>query len=131
MSDEDVIRGAVDAWNERGVEAFLAYASPQIEWRHPPGFPQGDVWLGREELSREMHDQFDEVYEPGTVVVKSIEHGPAGWLVAVRHTTRARASGMELKWAAWYVWNVQGDLITRSLIFLDREAAQSAAGIRD
>jgi ketosteroid isomerase-like protein len=128
MSDEDVIRRAVDAWNERGVDAFLEYVSPAVEWRHPPGFPQGDVWLGRDELSREMHDQFDELYDSGTVTVKSIERAPAGWLIAVRHMTTAQASGMELKWAAWYVWTVEDGLITRSLIFLDREAAEKAAG---
>jgi ketosteroid isomerase-like protein len=129
MSDEDVIRAAVDAWNGGGVDAFLDYVAPGVEWRHPPGFPQGDVWLGKDELSREMHDQFDELYDPGTVLVKSIVRGSDGWLIAVRHTTRARASGMELKWAAWYVWTIEDGLIIRSLIFLDRREAEQEAGV--
>jgi ketosteroid isomerase-like protein len=124
-----VIRAAVAAWNEGGVDAFLEYVSPTIEWRHPAGFPQGDVWLGRDELSREMHDQFDEVLDPGTVDVKSIVHGPNGWLVAVRHSTHARSSGMDLGWAAWYVWTIEDGRIARSLIFLDRETAERAAGL--
>jgi ketosteroid isomerase-like protein len=129
MSEEDVIRNAVAAWNEHGVDAFLEHVAPGVEWRHPPGFPQGDVWLGRDELSREMHDQFDELYDPGTVAVKSIERRADGWLIAARHITRARASGMELKWAAWYVWTIEDGLITRSLIFLDREEAEREAGV--
>ena len=129
MSDEEVIRAAVTAWNEGGVDAFLAHVSPEIEWRHPAGFPQGDVWLGRDELSREMHDQFDEVYDSGTVFVKSIERGPAGWLIAARHETHARSSGMELKWAAWYVWTIERGLIRRSRIVLEREAAEREAGL--
>ena len=129
MSDEDVIRAAVTAWNEGGVDAFLEHVAPDVEWRHPAGFPQGDVWLGRDELSREMHDQFDEVYDPGTVVVKSIEHGSDAWLITARHTTNARASGMELKWVAWYVWTIGDGLIRRSRIFLDREAAEREAGL--
>lgn len=129
MSEEQVIRESVAAWNEGGVDAFLEYVSPDVEWRHPPGFPQGDVWLGRQELSREMHDQFDELYHPGTVAVKSIVRAPDGWLIAVRHSTRAQASGMELTWAAWYVWSLENGLITRSLIFLDRRAAEEAAGV--
>jgi ketosteroid isomerase-like protein len=128
MSDEDVIRSAVAAWNEGGVDAFLEHVSPGVEWRHPPGFPQGDVWLGRDELAREMHDQFDELYEPGTVDVKSIERGAGAWLIAARHSTRARASGMELRWRAWYVWTIDDGMIARSLIFLDAEEAQRAAG---
>jgi ketosteroid isomerase-like protein len=129
MSDEGAIRGAIDAWNERGVDAFLEHVSPDIEWRPPAGFPQGDVWLGRDELSREMHDQFDELYDSGTVDVRSVEPGPGGWLIAVRHSTHARSSGMELKWAAWYVWTIEDGLIRRSRIFLDREAAEQEAGL--
>jgi ketosteroid isomerase-like protein len=64
MSDEDVIHTAVGAWNEGGVDAFLEHVSPGIEWRHPPGFPQGDVWRGRDELGKELHDQFDELFDP-------------------------------------------------------------------
>ena len=52
MSEEQVIRDAVAAWNEGGVDAFLERVSPGIEWRPPPGFPQGDLWLGRDELRR-------------------------------------------------------------------------------
>jgi len=130
MSDEeDVIRRSVGAWNDGGVDAFLEHVAPGVEWRHPPGFPQGDVWLGRDELSREMHDQFDEVYEPGTVEVRTIVRGPEAWLVEARHTTRSRASGMDLRWPAWYVWTIEDALITRSLVFLEREAAESAAGL--
>jgi ketosteroid isomerase-like protein len=129
MSEEDVIRAAVAAWNEGGVDAFLEHVAPDVEWRHPSGFPQGDVWLGREELSREMHDQFDEVYDPGTVFVKSLERGPDAWLITARHTTHARSSGMQLKWVAWYVWTIVNGLIRRSRIFLDREAAEREAGL--
>jgi ketosteroid isomerase-like protein len=129
MSEEEVIRAAVAAWNVGGVDSFLVYVSPGVEWRHPPGFPQGDVWLGRDELSREMHDQFDELYDPGTVAVKSVLRGSKAWLIAARHSTRARASGMELKWRAWYVWTIEDGLIARSLIFLDSKEAELEAGV--
>jgi ketosteroid isomerase-like protein len=127
MSDEEVIRAAVDAWNERGVEAFLEYVAPGIEWRMPAGFPQGDRWRGRDELRRELHDQFSDLFTPGTVDVKSIESVPEGWLVSVRHSVEARASGMDLWWDAWYVWTVENELITRSLVFLNQKAAKRAA----
>ena len=61
------IRASVDAWNERGVEGFLEYVAPGIEWRMPAGFPQGDRWRGRDELRRELHDQFSDLFTPGTV----------------------------------------------------------------
>jgi ketosteroid isomerase-like protein len=127
MSDEDVIRHAIAAWNEGGVDAFLEHVSPGIEWRPPPGFPQGDLWQGRDELRRELHDQFGELFDPGTVEVRSIESAPGGCVVAARHSVKALASGMDLWWDAWFVWTVEDALITRSLVFLNREAAERAA----
>jgi ketosteroid isomerase-like protein len=127
MSDDQVIRSAVDAWNEDGVDAFLAHVAPGIEWRMPSGFPQGDRWQGRDELRRELHDQFSDLFTPGTVEVKSIESVPEGWLVSVRHFVQARSSGMDLWWDAWYVWTIEDSLIARSLVFLEEKAAKRAA----
>ena len=129
MSEEQVIRTATAAWNDGGVDAFLEHVSSDIEWRHPPGFPQGEVWKGRDELARELHDQFDELFNSGTVDVKSVVSAPGGWLVSVRHSVQARSSGMDLWWDAWFVWTVEDGLITRSLIYLDREAGERAAGV--
>ena len=130
MSDEDVIRGAVEAWNEGGVDAFLEHVSPGIEWRHPPGFPQGELWCGRDELSRELHDQFDEVFDSGTIEVRSIESTPGGWLIAMRHQTRASSSGLDLRWDAWHIWSIENGLIAVSQVFLDRGSAERAAEVR-
>jgi ketosteroid isomerase-like protein len=130
MSDEEVIRTAIAAWNEDGVDAFLEHVSPEVEWRPPPGFPQGDLWRGRDELRRELHDQFGELFDPGTVEVTSIETAPEGSLVAVRHSVQAQASGMDLWWDAWFVWTVENGLVARSLVFLHREAAERAAGLK-
>jgi ketosteroid isomerase-like protein len=129
MSDEDVIRAATDAWNEGGVDAFLAHVSPGIEWRHPPGFPQGDLWCGRDELSRELHDQFDELFDSGTVELKSMERMPGGWLIGMHHEVRAQSSGLELEWNAWHVWTIEDGLVTKSLVFLNRDAAAKAADV--
>ena len=129
MSDEEAIRTAVAAWNEGGVDAFLQHVSPGIEWRHPPGFPQGDVWRGRDELRREMQDQFEDLFSTGTVEVKAIERAPEAWLVSTRHSVQARSSGMDLWWDAFFVWTLEDGLITRSLVFLNRGAAERAAGL--
>ncbi len=93
----------------------------------PPASREGDRWRGRDELRRELHDQFSDLFTPGTVEVKSIESVPEGSLVAVRHSVEARASGMDLWWDAWYVWTVEDELITRSLVFLNQKAAMRAA----
>ena len=130
MSEREVIEAAITAWNEGGVDAFLEHVSPDVEWRPPPGFPQGDVWRGRDELARELRDQFGELFEPGKVEVKSVVSAPQGWLVAVRHDVQAQASGMDLWWDAWFVWTVENGLVARSLVFLHRDQAERAAGLK-
>jgi ketosteroid isomerase-like protein len=129
MSDEDVIREAVAAWNEGGVDAFLEHVSDDIEWRHPPGFPEGDRWRGREELRNQLHDQFDAVFDAGRVEVVSITRAPRGWLVPIRHSVQAQTSGMDLHWEAWFLMTVEGGLIKQNRVFLDRGQAEQTAGI--
>ena len=97
---------------------------------HAVRVPQGDRWQGRDELRRELHDQFSDLFTPGTVEVKSIESVPEGWLVSVRHFVQARSSGMDLWWDAWYVWTIEDGLIARSLVFLEEKAAKRAAAER-
>jgi ketosteroid isomerase-like protein len=127
MSDEQLIRRAVDAWNDGGVDAFLEYVSDDIEWRHPTGFPEGDLWCGREELRRQLHDQFDAVFDAGTVAVESITRAPRGWFVPIRHSVQAQTSGMDLQWEAWFLMTVEDGLITGNRVFLNREQAEQAA----
>jgi ketosteroid isomerase-like protein len=127
MSDEDVIRRAVTAWNEGGVDAFLEYVSADVEWRHPSGFPEGDLWCGRDELRDQLHDQFDAVFDAGRVQVRSLEPLPAGWLVAIDHSVQARTSGMDLRWQAWFLMTVEDGAITRNQVFLDGEEAAREA----
>ena len=96
----------------------------------PAGFPQGDRWRGRDELRRELHDQFSDLFTPGTVDVKSIESVPEGSLVSVRHSVEARASGMDLWWDAWYVWTVEDELITPQPRLPRPEGGHASGGSR-
>jgi len=129
MSDEDVIRRAVAAWNEGGVDAFLEWVTDDIEWHHPTGFPEGDLWCGRDELRSQLHDQFDAVFDAGTVEVESITRVPRGWLVPIRHSVHARTSQMDLAWQAWFLMTVSGERISANQVFLNRGQAEQAAGI--
>jgi ketosteroid isomerase-like protein len=129
MSEEQVIRESVRAWNTDGVDAFLDYVSADVEWRHPTGFPEGDLWCGRDELRSMLHEQFDAVFDAGRVEVRSVMHAPGGWLVAIRHQVQAQTSGMDLEWEAWFLMTLKDGLITENRVFLHREAAEQAAGI--
>ena len=111
------------------MDAFLEYVSPDVRWHHPPGFPEGDLWCGRDELRGMLHEQFDAVFDAGTVDIQSFTRAPQGCLVAFHHSVQAQTSGMDLDWAAWFVMTVEDGLITQAQVFLDRAAGR--AGGRD
>jgi ketosteroid isomerase-like protein len=129
MSDEDVIRESVSAWNKDGVDAFLEYVSQDVRWHHPPGFPEGDLWCGLDELRGLLHEQFDAVFDAGTVNVQSFTRAPQGCLVGIHHSVQAQTSGLDLEWAAWFVMTLEDGLIKENHVFLDQAAAKQAAGL--
>ena len=90
MSDEDVIRGAIDAWNEGGVDAFMEHVTADVEWHAPQGFPEGEVWAGRDAVAGALKEQFGAVFSSGRVEVRSVTRGPGGWLLAAHHRWRVR-----------------------------------------
>jgi len=129
MSDEDVIRGAIDAWNEGGVDAFMEHVTPDVEWHAPQGFPEGEVWAGRDAVAGALKEQFGTVFSSGRVEVRSVTRGPGGWLVAAHHAVEGQASGMDLAWSVYLVLELEGGLIRRMRAFLERDAGLRQAGI--
>jgi len=129
MSDEDVARAAIDAWNEGGVDAFLEHVTDDIEWHAPPNFPEGELWRGRDAAGAALHEQFGSVSSSGRLEVRDVRAGRGGWLVEARHSVEGQASGMDLTWAVFIVFELQGGLIRRMWAFLEREPAERQAGL--
>jgi len=78
VKDEEVIHAAFGAWNEGGFEAFLEYLAPDVEWHPPPGYPEGDVWHGREAIAKDWKEQFDSVFSETSVVIEELVEAPRG-----------------------------------------------------
>ncbi len=129
MSDEDLLRGAIDAWNAGGVDAFLGHVTPDVEWHAPPGFPEGELWRGRDAVGAALREQFGAVFTSGRVELLEVTRGPHGWLLAGRHAVEGQASGMDLAWSMFLVFELEGELIGRIWAFLEREPAARQAGI--
>ena len=124
-----MIRGAIDAWNEGGVDAFMEHVTADVEWHAPEGFPEGEVWAGRDAVAGALKDQFGTVFSSGRVEVRSVTRGPGGWLLAAHHSVEGQASGMDLAWSVYLVLELEGDLIRRMSAFLEHDAAMHQAGI--
>ena len=127
MSEEQRIRAAVTAWN-RGVDEFVALMTPEVELHAPPGFPDGDMWKGRDEVAAILHEMFGSVFSGVTYEVEDTVQGPGGWILHARESVR-QERGMKLEWEEWTVIQFDGDLISEVRVFYDRDAAMKQAGV--
>ena len=111
------------------MDGFLEHVTPDVEWHAPAGFPEGELWRGRDAVAGALHDQFGAVFTPGSVEVLEVTGGRHGWLIAAHHSVEGQASGMDLAWQIFLVLEVEGDLISRMWAFLERAPAARQAGL--
>jgi hypothetical protein len=129
MTEEQAVRRALDAWNQ-GMDAFVEVLAPDVEWHAPPGFPEGDVWQGREAVSQILREVWTSVFKGQRVEPDELRRGRHAWLLHGRQTA-PHESGMTLEWDEFVVFQFEGDLVRRAWIFMDRESAEKQAGLED
>jgi ketosteroid isomerase-like protein len=129
MSVESIVREAIAATNERGIDGLLEYTTEDVVWHAPPEYPEGGEWHGREALAKAWHAQFDSVFENVHSDVESVEVVPIGYLASVASHGRAQGSGIELDWHSYFLGALEGDLIKEIWVFNDRAGARRQAGL--
>jgi hypothetical protein len=127
MSEEAAIEAAVHAWNT-GVDEFVARLAPDVEMHAPPGFPDGDMWQGRDAVASVLHEMFGSVFKDVTYDVQDLTRGPHGWLMHARESV-TQERGMKLEWEEWVVMAFEGELVRALWVFYELGAAQRQAGI--
>jgi ketosteroid isomerase-like protein len=135
MSEENVenIRQAVEAFNRRDADAFVALASPNIEWEDP-SFWSGvaRTYRGREEV-REWFNQIVEPWESIHVEIEEVsEAADDRVFVGLFLTARGKGSGVEAPGLrVWQVNQFEHGKTARRQVFLERAEALEAAGLRE
>ena len=130
MNDREAIDAAIAAWNESGVDAFLEFLAPDIEWHAPPEWPGGEVWRDRESVALAMRDQFGPggVFPSFTMELLEAKPAPNGWLIESRQRAE-HTSGVDVGWQAWFVAQIENAQVRRIWVFMDREPALRQAGL--
>jgi SnoaL-like domain len=95
MSDELAapLRGAIEAFNDEGVDAALEYFDPEIEWWAPPEWLEDRLYRGHEglrELATFWTEQFDDYHLSAD---KFIDLGGDQVLALLHQGGRIRGSG--------------------------------------
>jgi ketosteroid isomerase-like protein len=135
MSEENVelVHRAIDAFNRRDADAFIALLHPEVEWEEG-----GDVlpglrgsYHGRAEV-RKWYEQLLEPWESFHVHVEEITDASDGRVfLAFLDTARGRGSGAETVLRGWQVtWHADSAVIRRQ-VFWTRAEALEAAGLRE
>jgi ketosteroid isomerase-like protein len=133
MSEEnvEVVLDSADAFNRQDADAFVAFASPDVEWEDPlfwTGLPR--TYRGKAEL-REWFNQVREPWDSIHVEVEEItEAADDRVFFALLLTGRGKGSGVEApELRVWSVtWFADGK-VTKRKVFRERAEALEAAGL--
>ncbi len=132
MSQENVelTLRALDAWNRRDVDAFVALLSHDVVWEENPELPGlREVYRGRAEV-REWIEEILEVLEsPDAEVEEMMELGDDRVFGEIFLTGRGKGSGAPVELRFWMVGSFAEGKITRRQVFWTRDEALEAAGL--
>ena len=134
MSEENVenIMQAVEAFNRRDADGFIALVTPEVEWEDAI-FWSGETrtYRGRDEL-REWFAQVVEPWESVQVEVQEIMETDDRMLVGLSLTGRGKGSGVEApELHVWQVNRFADGKTARRQVFLERADALEAAGLSE
>jgi hypothetical protein len=125
--EEETVQRMLTAWNS-GIDAFVEMLAPDVEWHAPPGFPEGEVWKGRDAVAGVLRGVFGSVFKGAGVKPSELTRGTAGWLLGGRQTV-VHDSGMTIEWEEFVVIELEDDRVRRAWIFTDRAQAARQAGL--
>ncbi|MFL5865518.1 MAG: nuclear transport factor 2 family protein [Thermoleophilaceae bacterium] len=126
----DVATQAIDAFNERNVEAFAAFTTPDFEWSPSMVAIEGQTYRGREGIDtyfgnlKNAWEEFqvlrDEFRDLGDLVV-----------MLGRLQGRGKGSGVPVDSSLGMVFDFRGGTISRIRGYLDHAEALRAAGLSE
>jgi ketosteroid isomerase-like protein len=132
MSQEnvEVVERSVAAVNARGIDGYLACCTKDIELR-TPWVAAGGVYQGPADIVRFFADIEDAASDFGIELERLEAIGGDRVLAFVHATSTGRASGISNAADTANVYDLAAGKIRRITIFLDREEALEAVGLRE
>jgi ketosteroid isomerase-like protein len=131
MSDAlDLVKEAYAAFKAGGFDALARYASPDVEFREDPAFPEAGTYRGPDAF-RTYSEGFYETFDDWTFEVEEWIDAGDGKVVGLAVASgRGKDSGVDVRQEAAWIFTVRDGKIVRMDAYLDRAAALRAAGVR-
>jgi len=133
MSRENVeiMRRAIKAFSDEGVDAALEYCDPEIEWWAPPEWLEDRLYKGHEgvrELAAFWSQQFDQ-YQLDRE--KFIDLGDDQVLALLHQRGRIKGSRNRIEQPIGYIAHIREGKLTEVHVYFSWEATLEAAGLRE
>jgi ketosteroid isomerase-like protein len=127
----EIVRRAYEAFNHEGQEAMLSYLHPDIEWDESelPARQPG-VYHGHEGVMRVLGENAA-LWDDIRIVIDEIAEGKDGRVVVfIRATGKGKHTGVDVELVSAQVWHLRDEKGERVRLYLDRQEALEAAGIK-
>jgi ketosteroid isomerase-like protein len=133
MSQEnlELVRRCVEAWSTGDREKLAGYLHPDVVFHSAITNIVGETVAGREAILGLLDRWAEEWSTLRWEVDEYIDAGEGRVVTLHRVIAKGRASGIELDRELGGVWDIQEGLIIREWIYLDRDEALEAAGLRE
>ena len=124
-----LLRSAIEAFSDEGIDAALQYVDLEIEWWAPPDWLEDRLYTGHEEV-RELAEfwtqQFDEYrLEPERI----IELGDDRALALLHQRGRIKGSGDRIEQQVGYIARIREGKVTEVHVYFSWDATLEAGGL--
>ncbi len=133
MSEENVEIAwtAMEAFNRRDRDAWLALHDPEAEFRADPEWPESGTVVGRDTVWEFIVGLTDAWERDDFEMVEFIDAGNDSVAAHYRRPVQGKASGIADVLDYWCVHSFRGRLILRDEWFASRAKAVEAAGLTE
>jgi ketosteroid isomerase-like protein len=127
----EIVRGAYEAFNHKGREAMLEFLDSEIVWDESdlPARRPG-IYHGHEGIIRLLNENAT-LWEDINIAIDDVIQGDHDRVIAfIRAKGRGRHTGVDVELASAQVWTLRDGKAVHVRLYLDREEALQAAGVR-
>jgi ketosteroid isomerase-like protein len=125
QDDVETLRGAYEAFNERGVEAILEHLAPRFQVRDRESSPDRETRYGRAGV-KELFASYMEAFDAFRLEPDEFIDAGGQVLVTLHQLARGKESGARVVSRIAHVWKMEEGAAVRLQIFADKEAAVEA-----
>jgi ketosteroid isomerase-like protein len=125
QEDVETLRGAYEAFNERGVEAILEHLASGFQVRDRESSPDRETRFGREGI-KDLFASYMEAFDALRLEPEEFIDADGKVLVSLHQLARGKGSGARVVSRVAHLWTMEGGAAAQLRIFADKETALEA-----